>query len=74
MSRKRKVQEHYDKVANHYDKKDVTYIHVRDELFKNISFGENEIILDVGCGTGKFLFDLGKNSMYVVFCTQQINR
>lgn len=66
MPRKKEVQEHYDGVASLYDQRDVTYPHVRAELFKNLSLRKNEVVLDVGCGTGKFLLDLGRNSCSVV--------
>ena len=66
MPRKKEVQEHYDEVAHLYDQRDVTYPHVRAELFKNLSLRKNEVVLDVGCGTGKFLSELGRDSLYAV--------
>ena len=65
MPRKKEVQEHYDEVASLYDQGDVTYPHVRAQLLRHLS-EKNGVMLDVGCGTGKILLELGRNSRNAV--------
>ncbi len=55
---KRLVQMHYDSIAKKYDHGDVTYLHVRAEFFKDIKLRGEEVVLDLGCGTGKLLSDI----------------
>jgi len=66
MPRKKEVEEHYNKVAHTYDQRDLTYAHVRAQLLRLLPLGENQVTLDVGCGTGKILLELGRNSRYAV--------
>jgi len=63
--KKRLAQKYYDSLAERYDLGDVTYHHVRKEFLQTIH-KDYQIVLDVGCGSGKLLKDICSFSNYAV--------
>jgi ubiquinone/menaquinone biosynthesis C-methylase UbiE len=64
---KRGAMQHYDRLAAIYNVQYVGEQNAKiEELLKDIKFGSNEAVLDLGCGTGFLFQHINKNVGFLV--------